>query len=78
MRLDARESVGDRLLLGFLEGKRIVKRAGNQVGQRAQQENFFLGEIHWPGRLDKQNAVELFGVKNRQCDGRHGIRQQRF
>ena len=77
MRLDASKAVGDGLLLRFLEGKRVVKSAGNEVGQCAQQENFLLREIHRHAGLDVQNAVELFRIKNRQCDGRHGVRQQR-
>src|SRR6266478_6887143 len=74
MGLHARESVGDRLFLRLLERKRVVQRAGDEVGQRAQQENFFLGEVHRYGGLDVQNAVELFGIKNRQGNSRYGIR----
>src|SRR5256884_1819616 len=44
MRLHTGEAVGDRLLLRLLERKRVVQRTGDEVGQRAQQENFFLGE----------------------------------
>ncbi len=75
MCLDTGEPIGDGLLLCFLEGKRVVQRAGDQVGQRAQKENFLLGEVHRYGGLYVKNAVELFGVKNRQGDGSHGIRQ---
>jgi len=63
MRLHPGEPVGDGLLLGLLEGKGVVQRAGDEVGQRAQQENFFLGEVHRHGRLDVQDAKELFGIK---------------
>src|SRR6202521_6077233 len=51
MRLHARESVGDRLFLRLLERKRVVQRAGDEVGQGAQQKNFFLGEVHRYGRF---------------------------
>src|SRR5882762_4845298 len=63
MRPDAGEAVGDGLLLCFLEGKSVVQRAGDKVGQRAQKENFLLGEVHGYRGLDVQNAMELFGVK---------------
>ncbi len=36
MGLHASQTVGDRLFLSFLETQRIVQRAGNQIGQRAQ------------------------------------------
>src|SRR5690349_16204525 len=78
MRLDARESVGDGLLLSFLERERIVERAGDEVGERAKQQDFFFGEIRGRGGLDVQNAVKLLGVENRQSDGGDGIRQERL
>src|SRR2546426_11416180 len=57
MRFDPRESVGDRLLLGLLEGKRVMQRAGDEVRERAHQKNFFLGEFRGRGRFDVENAV---------------------
>src|SRR6266568_7287923 len=78
MRLDASEAVGDGLFLSLLERQGIVQCAGDEVGERAKQQDFFFGEVHGRGRLDVQDAVKLLGVKNRQSDGCNGIRQERL
>src|SRR6202041_1626307 len=72
------ESVSNGLLLGLLEGKGIVKRAGNEVGQGAKKQNLFLREFDGEGRFDVQNAVQLLGVEHRESDSSNGIRQKRL
>jgi hypothetical protein len=37
MRLDAGKTVGNGLLLGFLEGIGVVESAGDEVGESAQK-----------------------------------------
>src|SRR5215470_8974824 len=78
MRFDAGEAIGDGLLLSLLERKRVVESAGDEVGKRPQQQDFFVGEIHWRRGFDIQNAVKLLRIKNRQGHGGDGIRKQRF
>jgi hypothetical protein len=55
-----------------------VQCAGDEVGERAKQQDFFFGEVHRRRGLDVQDAVKLLGVKNRQSDGCNGIRQERL
>src|SRR5215831_896093 len=78
MRFDAGESVGDSLFLSFLERERVVESAGNEVGERAQQQDFFVGEVHGRCGFDEKNAVKLLGIKYRQGHDGDGIRKQRF
>jgi hypothetical protein len=68
MRLDAREAVGDCLFLRLLERERVVQRAGKKIGERAQQENFFIREFTLLRRLHIQNAQQVLGVRHRQRD----------
>ena len=56
MSLDARKPVGNGLLLRFLECKRVVKRTGEEVGERAEEENFLIRESAFLGRFNVQNA----------------------
>ena len=72
MGFQAGHAVGDGLFLRFLEGHGVVQRAGNQVGQRSEEQNFFLGEIGGLVRLHVQHAMQLVGVHDRQRD--RGIR----
>ena len=53
MRLHARKSVGNGLLLRFLESQRIVQRAGEKVRQSAQQQHFLLGKIARLARIPR-------------------------
>ena len=78
VRFDAGEPVRDCLLLRLLERQCIVQRAGNQVGQRAEQKYLFICELDWFRRFHIQNAVQLFRVKHRQPNCRDRIGQQRF
>ena len=70
---DAGEAIGDGLLLGFLEGEGVVQRAGDQVGEGAEEERFFLGEFDAVSGFDVKNAVQVIGVKDRQGHGGKGI-----
>src|SRR5208282_4693503 len=76
--LDAGQAIGDGLLLSFLEGKRVVQSAGDQVGQRTKKQNLFLGEFDGKRRFDVQHTVQLFGVEHWESDGGSRIRQERF
>src|SRR6266436_8839540 len=78
MRLDARESVRDCLLLRLLERQGVVQSAGNQVCQRAQQQHFLLGKICRLRRFHVQDPVQLLRVKHRQRNCRQRVRQQRL
>src|SRR6516164_2677883 len=62
MRLDTGEAIGDGLLLRFLKRKRVMQRAGDEVGKGAEQQDFLLREVHWRGGLDVENAVKLLGI----------------
>ena len=78
MRLDTGEAIGDGLLLRFLKRKRVMQRAGDEVGKGAEQQDFLLREVHWRGGLDVENAVKLLGVENRESNGCYRIRQKRL
>jgi len=70
---DAGEAVGDGLLLGFLESKGVVQRAGDQVGKGAEEEPFLFGEFDAVMGFDVKDAVKVIGVKDRQGHGGKGI-----
>ncbi len=55
-----------------------MERAGDEVGEGAEQERFFLGEIHRLESFDVENAVEMVGVENRKAHGGGGIRENGF
>ena len=69
MRFHARQSVGDRLLLRFLEREGVVQRAGKKIGERAQQQNILLGKIARFGGFDVEDAKKLLAVCDRQSHG---------
>src|SRR5258708_305192 len=52
-----------------------MERAGDEVGEGAEQERLFLGEIHRLESFDVENAVEMVGVENRKAHGGGGIRE---
>ena len=45
MCFDAGEAIGDGLLLGLLEGIGVVQGPGDEVGESADEQNFFLGKL---------------------------------
>jgi hypothetical protein len=68
VRLHAGEAVGDGLLLGFLEGEGVVERAGEEIGERAQQSDIRIGKITAFGGFDVENAEESLAVGDGQRD----------
>ena len=69
MRLDAGQPIGNGLLLRLLESQRIVKRSGEKVRQRAQQQHFLLGKIAGCGRFHIEHRQQLLAINHRQSDG---------
>src|SRR6202166_2987628 len=78
VRLNAGEAIGDGLLLRLLKGISIVQRPGDEVGEGADEQNFFVGKFDVGGGLDEKYSVKLLGIENRKGHRRSGVRQERL
>jgi hypothetical protein len=78
MSLDAGETVGDGLLLGFLEGIGVMQSARNQIGKCAEQKYLLFGEFERKRRFDVEHAMKLFGVEDRERNSGIGVREERL
>src|ERR1700720_1089227 len=74
VRFDAGEAVGDGLFLCLLKGIGVVQSAGDKVGKRANEQNFFLGKFEVRCGLDEKYSVKLLGIKDRKGNGRSRVR----
>ncbi len=78
MGFDIGEAVSDGLLLRLLEGEGVVKSAGNQIGEGVEKESIFLGNFYQLHGFDVQDAVQVFGIKDRKSHCREGLRENRL
>src|ERR1700682_482701 len=78
VRFDASEAVSDGLFAGLLEGFGIVQSAGDEVGEGADEQYFFLGKFDVGGGLDKKYSVKVLGIEDGKGHGRSSVWQQRL
>ena len=69
VRLYARQPVGNRLFLRFLEREGVVQRAGKKIGECAQQQNVLIGKFARLGGFHVENAKKLFTVGDWKSHG---------
>ena len=77
VRLDAREAVGDGLLLRLLEREGVVQRAGKQDPRAFAAAGFPAREIRRARRFHVEHAQQLLRVDHRQRNRGNGTGQHR-
>jgi len=68
--LDARKSIGDRLLLQTLEYERVVQGRGQQIGQRISNQNILWRERILIPTLNIEHTEQGLAVADGQAE--HG------